>query len=66
MGSTPILSTMDIYTLEELLEEAQKAYRKAEKKFNKHDNIDDMHEMEAWEHTMIWLGQKVKFYKKPA
>lgn len=66
MGSTPILSTMDIYTLEELLDEAKKSHKKAERKFNKWDNHEDMHEMEAWEQTIHWLKEKVKFYKKPA
>lgn len=56
---------MDTYTLQELLNEAKKNFKKAEKEFNKYDNIDDMHEMAAWQHVKDWLKEKIKFHKKP-
>ena len=56
---------MDIYTLQELLDEAQKNFKKAARKFKKWDNHEDMHEMEAWEQTVDWLKEKIEFYEKP-
>lgn len=51
---------MDKPTITALIEEATKKHEKAKKRFLKHDNHEDMHEMEAWEHAISWLQEKLK------
>ena len=51
---------MDKETLKALREEAKKNARAAEKRFNKYDNTDDMHDWEAWLLTVNWLEGKIK------
>lgn len=51
---------MDEQTLKDLLKEAEKLRKAAEKRFDKNDNVEDMHEMNwaAW--TVAWLKRKLE------
>jgi hypothetical protein len=44
--------------LQSLLKEAKKNRVAAARRFKKHDNIDDMHEEEAWSMVVGWLTMK--------
>lgn len=50
---------MDKETLKMLLKEAKKNARAAEREFNKHDNTDDMNDMDAWLKVVDWLTDKI-------
>jgi hypothetical protein len=50
---------MDAITLKELITEAQKNHRRSKRLFEKHDNSEDMHEMETWASTVVWLKSKL-------
>ncbi len=46
---------MDKATVRALIEAAKKNHKRAERRFEKHDNHEDMHEMNRWEATAGWL-----------
>lgn len=50
---------MDSKTVKELIAEAKKNERKARSEWMKHDNSDDMHEMEMWSAAVGWLTGKL-------
>lgn len=56
MAST---NNVDIKTVEVLLVEARSKLRRASKAFKKHDNTDDMHDMENWQTVVNWLEGKL-------
>lgn len=51
---------MDSVTLRSLLKEAEKNHTRADKAFSKHDNVEDMHESEAWALVIAWLKSKIE------
>jgi hypothetical protein len=50
---------MDEKTLKVLIKEAEKHQKRATKEFEKYDNHDDMHDMEVWTATVVWLKSKL-------
>lgn len=50
---------MDIKTLKVLLMDAKSQYAAASKEFEKTDNSDAMHEMDAWKMTSDWIGEYI-------
>lgn len=48
-----------VRVIETLLKDARKQETRARKAFEKDDNIDDMHEMEHWQHAIEWLEEKL-------
>lgn len=55
---------MDLKTLQALLKEAKKNDKNATKLFSKYDNSDDMHDMQRWRSTVLWLEYKISSLKK--
>lgn len=51
--------SMDIKTITALYNEALRRKIQAEKAFDKYDNSEDMHEMEAWAQAVEWLKDKL-------
>ena len=51
---------LDSFTLQLLIKEATKNYKKAQKLFEKYDNSDDMQEAAIWRLTANWLNKKLK------
>lgn len=49
----------DRKTLEGLIDEAALRREKAKKAFDKHDNSEDMAELEAWDFVLEWLNGKL-------
>jgi hypothetical protein len=50
---------MDTKTLKALIAEAKKRGKKATEEWRKHDNHEDMKEMEMWIDTAGWLKSKL-------
>jgi hypothetical protein len=50
---------MDPKTLKALIAEAKKREKKATAAWRKHDNYEDMREMEMWSDTAGWLESKL-------
>ena len=50
---------LDRKTLESLIDEASLRREKAKKAFDKHDNHEDMRELEGWEFVLEWLNGKM-------
>jgi hypothetical protein len=52
-------SKLDLATLKALRKEAALEEARYTRLFNKHDNSDDMREMESWQSVVVWLDGKI-------
>lgn len=46
---------MDQDTIKKLLQQAHKNCDQSKRRFEKHDNVEDLRALEGWDQTIIWL-----------